>query len=209
MYAKYIKRLIDIIISLILFPLLLLLVVVVGILIKLEDRGPVFYKGTRLGQYQKEYKMYKFRSMIVDAPDIRNTDGSTFNSIQDPRQTKIGRILRKTSLDEVPQIINVIKGDMSLVGPRPSPLGNEHTYDDEYKLKFNVKPGITGFSQAYYRNSIDSQEKKKYDVYYSENLSFKLDIRIILKTIGTVFNRKGIYTNNDNSTNVSRKGINK
>jgi len=195
MYKKYIKRLIDIIISVLLLPVLILVILIVGTLIKLEDRGPIFYSGKRLGQYQKEYRMLKFRSMIVNAPDIRNTDGSTFNSSKDPRQTKIGKLLRKTSIDEIPQLINVLKGDMSIVGPRPSPLGNEHTYDDEYKLKFKVKPGITGYTQAYYRNSIESSDKKKFDVFYAENISFILDIKIVIKTLNTVLMRKGIYTN--------------
>lgn len=197
MYTKFVKRLIDIVISLIFMPLLLLLIVIIGTLIKLEDKGPIFYCGKRLGQHQRVYKMIKFRSMIVDAPDIRNLDGSTYNSSQDHRQTRVGKFLRKTSIDELPQLINVLKGDMSLVGPRPSPLGNEHTYDEIYKKKFIVKPGITGYAQAYYRNSIEIEMKKKYDVYYVQNLNFLLDLKVIFKTITTVFKRKGIYTNKE------------
>lgn len=200
MYKKFVKRFIDTAISLIFMPVLLLIIAIVGILIKLEDKGPIFYCGKRLGQHQKVYKMIKFRSMFVNAPDLRNVDGSTYNSSQDYRQTRIGRILRKTSIDELPQLINVLKGDMSLVGPRPSPLGNEHTYDEVYKMKFRVKPGITGYTQAYFRNSIELEKKKKYDVYYIENISFLLDLKIIVKTITTVFNRKGIYTNKEESS---------
>ena len=104
----------------------------VVIMIKLEDKGPVFYNAPRLGKGMREFPMYKFRSMKVNAPDIRNEDGSTFNSDNDPRVTKIGNVLRKTSIDELPQLLNVLKGDMSFVGPRPSPLGNKDIYPKEF-----------------------------------------------------------------------------
>ena len=115
MYNK-VKRVIDFCISLI---IVLLLLVIVGIAIKLEDRGPIFYMGERIGYHGKIFKMFKFRSMKVNAPDLRYADGSTYNSEDDPRVTKVGRFLRKTSIDEIPQLLNVLIGDMALIGPRP------------------------------------------------------------------------------------------
>lgn len=115
MYKKYFKRLIDIIIALIGLPFFAVIYIFVGTLIKLDDRGPIFYVDRRIGKNSKIINMYKFRSMKVNAPDIRNIDGSTFNSKNDPRLTRLGRFLRETSIDEVPQLLNVLKGDMSII----------------------------------------------------------------------------------------------
>ena len=154
--------------------------------------GPMFYSGKRLGQFGKPFPMHKFRSMKVNAPDIRLSDGSTYNGDDDPRVTKLGKFLRKTSLDEIPQILNVLKGDMSLIGPRPDPLDWIDKYKEEEKVFLNVKPGITGYSQAYFRNSADAQEKIDTDVYYAKNISFLLDVKIFLRTIKTVICRENI-----------------
>ena len=137
--------------------------------------------------------MLKFRSMKMNAADIRNADGSTFNSAEDDRQTRVGRLLRRTSLDELPQFINVLIGDMSFIGPRPSPMGNEATYTDFVKKKFQVRPGITGYNQALKRNSATLEERYRNDVYYAENVSFLLDLRIVFMTVGSVLLRKNIY----------------
>ena len=119
MYKRIFKRFIDLVIGILGFPFFLLIFVVIAPIIKFTDNGPVFYTAERLGKNGKVYSMYKFRSMRVNAPDIRNSDGSTYNGTDDPRVTRIGRIIRKTSLDETPQLLNVIKGDMSIIGPRP------------------------------------------------------------------------------------------
>ena len=137
MYKNVIKRLIDIIISLMLIPFILILIIPVALFIKLEDHGDVFYNAERYGCNMKKFKMFKFRSMKMNAPDVRNADGTTFNSEKDVRLTKIGGFLRKTSIDELPQIFNVLLGDMSFVGPRPSPMGNENTYTDFIRKKFD------------------------------------------------------------------------
>lgn len=197
MYVKVFKRFFDVVFSIILMPFFLILYIVVGIAIKLDDGGPIFYCGERLGRYGKPFKMYKFRSMKVDAPDIRNKDGSTFNSDDDPRLTKIGRILRKTSIDEVPQILNVLKGDMSFIGPRPDLPGAINKYSNEARKKLNVRPGISGYNQAYYRNSVDTSQKFKNDVYYVDNISFIMDLKIFFKTIQSVLFRKNIYVNEE------------
>ena len=119
-YKKYIKRVLDILVALLLLPFLLILIIIISPMIIIDDRGPVFYLAKRRGLNGKIFKMYKFRSMKVNAPDIRNSDGSTYNADDDPRITRVGRFLRKTSIDEIPQILNVLKGEMSIIGPRPT-----------------------------------------------------------------------------------------
>ena len=196
LYTNFFKRVLDIVLSLILLPFILIACIIIAPIIFIEDKGPIFYNGKRLGKNGKVFKMYKFRSMIVDAPDIRNKDGSTFNSEKDPRLTKIGKFLRKTSIDELPQIVNVLKGDMSFVGPRPHIITNYKGYNTltkEKQQRLKIRPGITGYSQAYYRNSITSDEKIKNDIYYVNNVSLLLDIKIIIKTFVSVINRDNIY----------------
>ena len=196
---KFFKRAFDILFSLFAMIFLGLIFIVVAPIIKIEDKGPVFYTAERLGRKGKIFKMYKFRSMYVNSPDLRNKDGSTFNSDHDPRVTKIGRILRKTSLDEFPQFVNVLKGDMSFIGPRAFVATYYQGYDslDEMRKKrLEVRPGVTGYSQAYYRNSITKDEKIKYDVYYVENLSFLLDLKVFFKTITSVLKHENVFVEN-------------
>lgn len=190
-YSIYIKRFLDIVISIIILPLVLIIGIPVAILIFLEDKGPIFYNGERLGKNGRIFKMHKFRTMKVNSEDIRNKDGSTFNGENDPRLTKIGKLLRKTSIDELPQIINVIKGDMSLIGPRPMVRYGKKFNKKVLKI-LRIKPGITGYSQAYYRNSITQKEKQDNDIYYINNISFLLDLKIIFKSIQTVLFQKNI-----------------
>lgn len=197
MYKLFIKRLLDIVLCLIAFPIFILIYVPIAILIKIEDGGPIFYSGERIGKDNKIFKMHKFRSMKVNAPNILNKDGSTFNSENDPRVTKIGKFIRETSLDEIPQILNVLKGDMSIIGPRPSLADALPTYKEDEKDKMLVRPGITGYTQAYYRNNLTVREKRLKDAWYANNVSFALDVKILLKTIETVFKREGIYTDSN------------
>lgn len=197
MYRKYIKRLLDIVLALIAVPLLLVLVIILSPLIWLSDWGPVFYCSKRRGRYGKVFDMYKFRTMYVGAPDIRNSDNSTFSSKDDPRVTKIGRFLRETSLDEVPQIINILKGDMSWIGPRPPIPIPGNTWEDlneKQKLRLTVRPGITGYNQAYFRNSQNRDERWDNDCYYVKNMSFLFDCKIVIKTLETVIKRKNLYS---------------
>ena len=193
MYKKYIKRILDIVFSLLLLPPVLIVILICGLFIKLEDRGPIFYCGKRLGKNGKIFKMYKLRSMNVNAPDLRNADGSTYNSKDDPRLTKVGKILRKTSLDELPQLFNVLKGDMSFIGPRPDLPEHINYYEGNEIKKLDVLPGISGYNQAYYRNSTEWNKRLKNDVYYVDNISFLLDFKILLKTVERVVLQKGIY----------------
>lgn len=188
-----VKRLFDILLSLVLMPFVLILFVFVGIAIKIEDGGPVIYKAPRIGQFGKIYDMYKFRSMKVNAPDIRLADGSTYNGKDDPRVTKVGRFIRETSIDELPQIFNILLGQMSFIGPRPDPPDWMERYPKESLRFLNVKPGITGYSQAYYRNSADSMDKIWNDVYYADNIGLMMDIKILFKTVAVVLKRENIY----------------
>ena len=194
-YQLGVKRFVDILACLIALPFVLIIVIPVAIAIKVEDHGPVFYYSGRLGRGFKEFGMIKFRSMKVNAPDLRNEDGSTFNSETDPRVTRIGHFLRKTSIDEIPQVFNILKGDMSIIGPRPGDIESKDTYEDDEKDKLLIKPGITGYTQAYYRNNLGVREKRLYDAWYAHNVSFALDVKIFFKSISTVLKRENVYTN--------------
>lgn len=197
MYRYFVKPLCDFIIGLCALPFVLLLMFVLVPFYYFMDKGPLLYSGKRLGQYGKPFPMHKFRSMKVNAPDIRLKDGSTYNGDDDPRVTGLGRFLRRTSLDEIPQFLNLLTGQMSLIGPRPDPLDWLDRYKEEEKVFLNVKPGITGYNQAYYRNSADAQEKIDNDVYYAQNISFVLDVKIFFKTIKTVVCRENVNVTRD------------
>lgn len=197
MYRRFFKRLIDIVGAIILLPFVLLEIIVLAPIIWLTDRGPVFYNANRAGKGYKPFKMFKLRSMYVNSPDLKNPDGSTFNSENDPRVTPIGKFMRKTSLDEFPQFINVLIGDMSFIGPRPKLYSKEMSLDmmnEDWRDSFKVKPGISGYAQAYFRNSITQDEKFHWDAYYANNISFLMDVKIILKTIKSVLLRENINT---------------
>lgn len=193
MYKHFFKRIFDILIGLLALPFVLLLILILGPIIYFTDKGPIFYNGPRIGRDGKVFKMCKFRSMRVNAPDLRTADGSTYNGDDDPRVTKIGRFMRKTSLDEIPQFLNVLAGQMSFVGNRPDTPRMLDVYTDEQKKwLFITKPGITGYSQAYYRNSTTCEEKIANDIYYAKNESFLLDVKIIFRTVRTVLFRENI-----------------
>lgn len=195
MYRCFFKRLIDLGLSLMAFPFFLLILLPIAIAIKLDDGGPVFYRSARVGKGFKKFGMYKFRSMKVNAPDLRNADGGTYNAADDPRVTRIGKFLRETSLDETPQILNIIKGEMSIIGPRAGDWESVDTYEDDEKDKCKVVPGLTGYCQAYFRNNASVREKRIKDAWYANNICFVLDVKIFFKTIVTVLRRENLYTN--------------
>ncbi|MCH1982945.1 sugar transferase [Ruminococcus sp. OA3] len=198
MYQRYLKRLFDIIIGIAAFPFVCVITIIVAPFIYLEDRGCVFYRAKRRGLNGRVFVMYKYRSMKMNAPDIRNKDNSTYNSPKDPRITKVGSVLRKTSIDEIPQFLNVLKGNMSVVGPRPvttdRPLSD---YDEKRRVRLTVRPGITGYTQAYFRNSVSQEEKLQKDADYARRVTFIGDVKILIKTVETVLLRKNIYMNVD------------
>lgn len=196
-----VKRLTDILLSV--FGLIILspMFLVVSVLIKLDDpKGEVLFRQTRVGENGKEFVMYKFRSMIPDAEllmdqllDLNDTSGLMFKIKEDPRITKIGRLIRKTSIDELPQLCNVLKGDMSLVGPRP-PLPREvRAYSDYDRQRLVVRPGCTGPWQVSGRSSIGFDQMVELDLYYINHRSFAMDIKLILKTVFLLFGSKNAF----------------
>ena len=198
-YQVVFKRFVDILLCIVILPLILLVAIPIATAIKIEDGGPVFYKSHRLGKGFTEFGMLKFRSMKVNAPDLRNEDGSTYNSPSDSRVTRVGHFLRETSLDELPQFFNVLLGHMSILGPRPGDVESKDTYEEDEKDKLLIRPGISGYTQAYYRNSISVREKRLYDAWYAHNVSLWLDVKILFKTVVTVFKKDNVYTNKDNA----------
>ncbi|RUM50250.1 MAG: sugar transferase [Hydrogenothermus sp.] len=195
MYKKFFKRLIDFVLSLVGLIVLLPIFIVIAILIKKEDRGSIFFRQTRVGQNRKNFKIYKFRTMVENAENL----GAQVTKGDDPRITKIGKILRKYKLDELPQLINVLKGEMSLVGPRPEVPKYVNAYKEKYEEILKVKPGITDFAALEYideerllKDAKDPEkvyiekilpEKIKYYEKYIKQMSFLTDLKIILKTI--------------------------
>ncbi len=188
-FFKILKRGLDIIISLsvliILWPVLLFIVIA----IKVSSKGPVVFKQQRAGKNGKPFVFYKFRTMAIDTDPF----GPSPKSGRDPRLTKAGKILREYSLDELPQLFNILRGDMSVVGPRPLYLSQIPEWSERQKKRLLVKPGLTGLAQISGRGEITREEKLELDVKYVETASFSADVRIVLATIAYVFSRKGIY----------------
>lgn len=188
------KRVIDILGSFTGLVLLSPILIIVGILIKFESKGPIVFTQKRVGKDGKEFDMYKLRSMVVNAEEIKEKlkeqnemSGPMFKIKDDPRITRIGKFIRKTSIDELPQLVNVLKGDMSLVGPRPS-LPNEVKEFESWMLKrLSVKPGLTCYWQVMGRNSVGFEEWMKLDIKYIDERSFMLDLRLIFKTFFLLF----------------------
>lgn len=185
---KFMKRLTDIIVSFIILVLLSPLLVVISILVKVTSPGPVIYKQVRVGMNRREFNIYKFRSMRNDVPEVGNTVWTTEN---DPRKTKFGSFIRKTSIDELPQFVNVLKGDMSVVGPRPERPYYVHKFKDEvpkYMIKHHVRPGLTGWAQVNgWRGDTSIVERIKCDIEYIEKWTPWLDIKIFFMTFPAMF----------------------
>ena len=184
------KRIIDIVGSFTGLILLSPLILIVSMLIKLESKGEVIFKQKRVGLNGKEFYMYKFRSMVINAEELKEQlesqnemSGPMFKIKDDPRITKVGKFIRKTSIDELPQLINVIKGDMSLVGPRPSLPKEVEKFEQWMMERLEVKPGLTCIWQISGRNNIDFEDWMKLDIKYVRERSFKLDMKLILKTV--------------------------
>ena len=183
---KYVKRFLDLLLALIALVILLIPMIIIGLAIKIEDRGPAFFKQLRTGKDGKDFKLIKFRSMKV------NNNPLDF-SVED-QHTKVGKFIRKTSLDELPQIFNIIKGEMSFIGPRPWMVEYTELMNDKQMERSKVLPGITGLAQINGRNALSVTERINYDLIYIEKYSFKQDLYILFKTIFTIFKKQG----NDN-----------
>lgn len=186
MYRKYIKRLLDFILSLFAIIILSPVLLIVALLVRIKLGSPVIFKQKRPGLNEKIFTLYKFRTM-TDAKDEQG------NLLPDEiRLTKFGKLLRSTSLDELPELFNILKGDMSIVGPRPLLVRYLPLYNEHQKHRHDVRPGFTGYAQCNGRNAISWEEKFDLDVYYTKNLTLFMDIKIIIKTIKVVLFREGI-----------------
>lgn len=181
MYLSFFKRAIDLIISITGIILLWPLFLIIGLLIKCESEGPIFFNQERIGKNGKVFKIHKFRSMYVNAEKL-----GVYSNNKDKRVTKIGRILRMTSLDEIPQLLNMFVGDMSLIGPRPPLTYHPWTFDEyteEQKHMFDVRPGLTGWAQIHGRKDVEWNKRIELNVWYANNVSFLLDLKIFFITI--------------------------
>ncbi|ESU34254.1 UDP-phosphate galactose phosphotransferase [Bacillus sp. 17376] len=207
MYKNFFKRIFDLILALIALPFWFIILIIIGPIIYFQDKGSIFYNAPRLGKDGKVFKMYKFRSMKMNAPDLRNNDGSTFNAEDDPRLTKIGKFIRKTSLDETPQLLNIIKGDMSIIGPRPDLPEHLELYEGNEERKLEIRPGVTGYNQAYFRNTVPWKERIQNDIYYINHLSWWLDIKIFFKTAISVLKREDVFVTEKNTNSNKNTGV--
>ena len=196
---KLVKRITDIVLSFISLVVLLPVFAVIALAIKLESKGPVFFKHTRIGKNGKIIKIYKFRSMVENAEDLiqqftkeqMKEYEENYKLSDDPRITKVGKILRKTSLDELPQLINILKGDLSIIGPRPVVANELKKYGTNIKKFLSVTPGLTGYWAANGRSCTSYEQRMQMELYSIDNLSLKMDVKVFLKTIVAVIKRKG------------------
>jgi exopolysaccharide biosynthesis polyprenyl glycosylphosphotransferase len=195
-----IKRAFDMIVSALVLVLGLPLWLLIALAIKLDSRGPVLYVDRRIGVGEREFPMLKFRTMIAEAPELQpsleeanEASGALFKMRDDPRVTRVGRVIRRLSLDEIPQIVNVFRREMSLVGPRPLPLRDHRLLEDWHRTRYAVLPGMTGLWQISGRSGLTFDDLVRLDFTYLENWSIWLDVTIIAKTIPAVLMRRGAY----------------
>lgn len=196
---ELVKRILDLSICLLVLPVVVVVMVICAALIWLDNPGPIFFKQLRTGKGGRRFRMYKFRTMVTNAEELKlkyahlnELTWPDFKITNDPRVTRVGRILRKTSLDELPQIFNILKGDMSLVGPRPTSF-DVSTYSLWHTERLEVLPGITGLWQISGRSDVDFDGRLHLDVEYIENRSLWLDIKILFHTVTAVFTQRGAY----------------
>ena len=201
MIAEHLKRILDVLISTITITVLLPFFVLIIGAIRLTSKGPAIFRQERAGKNSKPFMFYKFRTMKVDVDPF----GPSPKSGQDPRLTRVGRFLREYSLDELPQLFNVLKGDMSIVGPRPLYVSQIAEWNEQQKKRLLVKPGLTGMAQISGRGGLTREEKLELDVKYVETASFFADTKIVLATIAQVFRRKSIYEKRYSQAEYTRR----
>jgi len=190
---SWFKRAFDIAASGAALLLLAPLMAVLAALVRLESRGPAFFRQRRLGKGGKPFTAYKLRTMHQNARPVRNPDGSYFVGAGDPRLTRLGRFLRETSLDELPQLINILKGDMSVVGPRPDQLADLELYDDLLRMKLLVRPGLASLAAVYGRNTLTWRKRARWEAFYVRHVSMRLDAYIIWRIAILTLKRDGVY----------------
>ena len=196
---KVVKRVFDIVFSLIGLILLSPVFLIISVIIKLDSKGPVFFVHSRIGEKGKPIGVYKFSTMVNNAEDLikkftpeqKEEFERSYKLENDPRITKIGNFLRKTSLDELPQILNILKGELSIIGPRPIIQAELEKYEENKEKFLSVKPGLTGYWAANGRSDTSYEERMQMELYYVDNMSFKLDVKIFFKTIFAVIKKEG------------------
>jgi lipopolysaccharide/colanic/teichoic acid biosynthesis glycosyltransferase len=195
-----VKRGFDLVVSALVVVIGLPVWALVALAIKLDSRGPIFFVDRRIGVGEREFPMLKFRTMVADAAELQpeledenEAEGALFKIREDPRVTRVGKFLRRFSLDEIPQVLNVLKGEMSLVGPRPLPLRDYELLEDWHRRRYGVLPGMTGLWQISGRSGLSFDDLVRLDFTYIENWSLWLDISIIVKTIPAVITQRGAY----------------
>lgn len=196
---KVVKRIMDVLLSSIALVVLSPVFAIIAAAIKLESKGPVFFKHTRIGKDGKIIKIYKFRSMVENAEDLiqkftpeqMKEYKENYKLTNDPRITKVGKFLRKTSLDELPQLINIIKGELSIIGPRPVVQEELEKYGPDAQKFLSVTPGLTGYWAANGRSCTSYEQRMEMELFYVDNLSFKMDVKVFFKTIEAVIKREG------------------
>ena len=194
MYKKYIKRFLDIIISLVALIILSPVMLIVAILVRVKLGSPVIFKQERPGKDEKIFKLYKFRSMS----DKKDENGKLLPDSE--RLTKFGKVLRATSLDELPELINILKGEMSLIGPRPLAVSYLPYYNEKEKHRHDVRPGLTGLAQINGRNALEWEKRFAYDIEYVENITFINDMKILFKTVFKVLKRDDVIVSGTGKT---------
>jgi undecaprenyl phosphate N,N'-diacetylbacillosamine 1-phosphate transferase len=204
--SKLLKEIFDRCAAAILLLLLLAIFIIISICIRLDSKGPIFFIQNRVGKDKKNFKIYKFRTMVKDAEKMDKFDLES----NDKRITRVGKIIREWSIDELPQLINILKGDMSFIGPRPTLLYQVEKYDQFQLRRLEFKPGLTGWAQVNGRNALSWDEKIKLDIYYVDHWSLKLDLKILLLTIKVVLRKENLYetkhnTHSKNSNKNSKK----
>lgn len=198
-YSRYIKRILDVLLSTIGLVVLSPVFLLIAILIKIGSKGPIFFKHKRIGKNGKEIYIYKFRTMVENAEDLikqftpeqMEEFKTNFKLENDPRITKIGKFLRKTSFDELPQLLNIIKGELSIIGPRPVIAEELEKYGINKEKFLSVTPGLTGYWAANCRSTTTYEQRMEMELYYVDNMSFKLDLKIFFKTILSVMKKEG------------------
>jgi lipopolysaccharide/colanic/teichoic acid biosynthesis glycosyltransferase len=201
------KRLFDVCAAGIALLLLTPLLLAIAVLLRIAAPGPVLFRSRRLGQHGRTFDMLKFRTMTPGSPDVRNPDGSTYSAAADPRVTRVGRWLRRTSLDELPQLWNVLRGEMSLVGPRPDLPDQVRYYAPADHRRLDVRPGITGLAQISGRNSLSWEERRRLDRQYVASRTFLVDLGILARTVPGVLRSTGVFVTPDDETcDESRHG---
>jgi undecaprenyl phosphate N,N'-diacetylbacillosamine 1-phosphate transferase len=192
-WFSFAKRALDLITASLSLIILSPLIAAISVAVKISSPGPVLFRQERLGKGGVPFVLYKFRTMRHKAPVMRNDDGSTFVGSKDPRLTAVGRFLRETTLDEIPQLVNVLKGEMSVVGPRPDMAEQLALYDEEMKRKLEVKPGMASLPMTLGRNSLPWRRRVELDIYYIDRRTLRFDCEIFFKSFVLMLLRKGVY----------------